>query len=317
MCRVRQYGASSIISLRGILALMIVFHHFQVLYSSDFTWLGQAGFWGVPVCVAFFLFSGYGLMSSFQTKGSLYLNNFVIRRALVLFVPTIILVLSDQLLRFIVDNGFSMQTISNNMVHGIIFLPHLWFVCILYIFYLIFYLSWKISNNFLVFVGAFLLFYSAFITFVNYYKWGAYWYTSGYGFVIGVLLAKFKEICFKFCCSFPLFIVLFICFVAILLYGSIGSVQQSLFAWGSISYLMIPVILFVCTIVAPIKEMITTWLGRYSMEIYLVHVSAMWIVNQYVKPGWILIGGVVVVTLIGSFCLKKMALMVYKRPLYN
>lgn len=65
------------ISLKGVLALMILIHHIyqQTLFGSsslliDYV-LRSFGYWGVS---AFFMLSGYGLMFSLRNGGGMLIN---------------------------------------------------------------------------------------------------------------------------------------------------------------------------------------------------------------------------------------------------
>lgn len=60
------------LQIRGILALLIVFHHITKVYS--FPLFGQGQPLGEVVVAIFFFFSGYGILKQFEQKRNVYLD---------------------------------------------------------------------------------------------------------------------------------------------------------------------------------------------------------------------------------------------------
>lgn len=74
---------------RGILALLIVFHHACKYYV--FPMSSEGGAYGITVVGLFFFFSGYGLMKQYMVKGKTYIDGFLLKRTKKL-VPTFLIV---------------------------------------------------------------------------------------------------------------------------------------------------------------------------------------------------------------------------------
>lgn len=85
---------------RGILALLIVFHHLCKRYVFLMSSEGNA--YGITVVGLFFFFSGYGLVKQYVLKGESYCNGFVLKRAKKLlpsfFIIAILCALAENLL---------------------------------------------------------------------------------------------------------------------------------------------------------------------------------------------------------------------------
>lgn len=85
---------------RGILALLIVFHHVCKYYVFPMSSEGNA--YGITVVGLFFFFSGYGLVKQYVLKGKSYCYGFVLKRAKKLlpsfFIITILCALAENLL---------------------------------------------------------------------------------------------------------------------------------------------------------------------------------------------------------------------------
>lgn len=83
--------------LKGVMAIAIVLHHLAQrtdiylmhLFFEDF---------GVIAVGCFFFISGYGLISSYETKGKAYLTGFILKRWRKLVVPFLFVVVLYQLI---------------------------------------------------------------------------------------------------------------------------------------------------------------------------------------------------------------------------
>lgn len=272
------FSSTSTIPVRGILAIMIILHHFHTLYASEFPWLEQAGFWGVPICTIFFFFSGYGLSASYLCNGKDYLHNFMSNRLHKLFIPIIIVVVLH-LLILALTGRFDIATLLSGLSHGIPILPHLWFVCALVIFYAIFYISIKSTHLFE--VGIVLIIFCTIIyaIIIKLLGWGEIWSASIHGFSLGAILASQEKNFSKLFDIHPtrlmaFFVVFTLLVNAYCIFGNVGLLRFP--AWGTMFCWMLPVVVYALCRLRPItSSKLLTYLGNISLEIYLVHVSVM------------------------------------------
>ena len=70
---ITPYTLSKVRLFKAILPIMIVLHHLSFFYGFP------PGFarLGIPLVACFFLMSGYGLMTSYQSKGLRYFDGFI------------------------------------------------------------------------------------------------------------------------------------------------------------------------------------------------------------------------------------------------
>lgn len=282
------FDAKSTIPLRGLLAVMIVLHHFNTLYPQQYPWLNQAGFWGVPVCTLFFFFSGYGVTISYIKKGKAYLDHFLPKRLHKLLIPIIVVVIIHLFVLCLLD-GFDTETIFEGILHGVLILPHLWFVCALIVFYCAFYISFRFLSSIWLSIIVMGLFTIGYITVINMLGWGTYWISSIHGFVLGIMMAsiiRWVDVLFirhrsAFVSCLPFFSIL------VLTYCLLGSLESfRLPAWGTLFYWQLPFIINLFSGLVRISQCRLLFLsGNLSFEIYLVHVSVMMLLHPIISNG--------------------------------
>ncbi|MCM1413271.1 MAG: acyltransferase [Bacteroides sp.] len=127
-----------------MLALLIICCHYFPRY--DIPLLSTWSWFGAPVVGCFFFLSGYGLSVSFATKGDGYIRGFISKRfarMLPAFVVMTALAWAVKTLAL----GFSPAELADDWIHGVPPLNTSWFVYALLLFYLIFYISAKLSHS--------------------------------------------------------------------------------------------------------------------------------------------------------------------------
>lgn len=295
------FDTESTLPIRGILAIMIVLHHFSTLYGDEYPWLDQAGFWGVPVCTLFFFFSGYGVTISYIKKGKEYLDHFLPKRLHKLLIPIIVVVIIHLFVLYFLD-GFDTETIIKGILHGIPILPHLWFVCALIVFYCAFYISFRFLHSIWLSIIVMGLFTIGYIIVINMLGWGTYWISSIHGFVLGVMMASMiRWIDMLFVCHRSAFVSCFPFFsVLVLAYCLLGSLESfRLPVWGTLFYWMLPFIIYLCNGLVRIPQCrLLSLLGSLSYEIYLVHVCIMMLLYPMISNGCVYFIAIFLLTLV-------------------
>lgn len=132
-------------SLRGILALLIVFHHISL--RTEIPLVGEFGkSAGIPLTALFFLLSGYGLGISYLHKGKKYLDKFFSRRYSKILPPFLLLTLIAVFLRVLLGKALYNQ--ANELVlQGNPPLPNSWFIYAIIYTYAAFYVSAILGKN--------------------------------------------------------------------------------------------------------------------------------------------------------------------------
>lgn len=178
--------------LRGIFAILIIFHHISQRTSSGyiFNTLSYFGFLNVSI---FFVLSGYGLMYQSNLKGDSYLNGFISKR----FPPILIPYINVSILYYILRNSLHIRTRIKDLLLGLIngtpIVSFSWYVIALCYFYLSFYLSCKIFKKYIHILASIFFFtclYCILCYSCNYEPW---WYNSIFSFLFGLILFAYKN----------------------------------------------------------------------------------------------------------------------------
>lgn len=85
-----HFGIEESTSLKGILILGVVLSHLQIFCFKPQDYPIINGFAVLAQVGIFFFISGYGLTSSFQKKGQLYLHGFLSHRLFKIIIPLLI-----------------------------------------------------------------------------------------------------------------------------------------------------------------------------------------------------------------------------------
>lgn len=250
------------LQLKGICALIIVFHHIsQKLSGGLFVLIFQRV--GCLAVAIFFLLSGYGLMKRFNSD-SFYLNQFITKRMIRLGVPYIIYVFiifavmsCELFLR--VENGISYSYLIS------------WFIFSIAIMYFIFWLSYKQSHFGNTKLAILLVVY---ITVCIFLKLPGWWYNASFAFAIGVYMACYEnrfKIFIRKKCWITLGLLL-----AIYEFLNIGKTLLAFQVLNLIVEIFTPSIfamaIFVLGYKIQFRNPLWEKIGKLSMETYLINV---------------------------------------------
>lgn len=266
-----SYG--NLLSLRGVLVIVIIYHHLVVCCSLDikselisylFAHLGY-------LCVAVFLFlSGLGLEYKYNLKGNSYLCTIPLKIVFFLVVylniNTLYLISSPLYSSYTVTlKGFCLGLIDGHPLSG----PS-WFLLNLIALYLIYFVSKKLKFS--------LLFIILGISSLNliywFFSYSVIWGISNLSFIVGILASKFlrsREICIS-----PLRMILY-SGVLLMLFAFTSFLPE--FNYGNIKYLcqLISTPFFSLLVIILYSLFVTkrnwfAFLGKHSLEIFLIHV---------------------------------------------
>lgn len=305
---VMPFNTNAILPLRGILALMIVFHHFPVFYPENYACINVADGWGGSICSLFFLFSGYGLTKSYLIKGDLYLKGFLFKRLLKIALPAALVLGAHFIVQFVVW-GCDYDLLILDVTNILPLLPHYWFIYTLFIFYLIFYLSFKVFRNAM--YGAVII---CIATVIYHYitkdilHFTENWWNSIHGIAFGSIIAniepKVKPWIEDNKTMYRLFVIFNIFMVCI--YNTIGCYLFYLPAWGTVFFLLLPFMLYLCNSLAPLSQCrVLNFFGGISLEIYLVHKSVMDLLHPIVISASVFFVSVILLSILFAWILKN------------
>jgi peptidoglycan/LPS O-acetylase OafA/YrhL len=254
--------------LKGLCCIIVIFVHIPSVHGNAVQ--NATGSFGYICVTLFFMFSAYGLSWSVKHKKG-YLNNFFRKRVLALLTPFIIICLLKSIC------GFKVFRDGTN------------FVFIIFMFYIIFYLSHKyIDQKYReVLICAFVILYSLAGQIANdFYGYESVilkWQTESLGFMYGIIFANliepFKEKAEKH----------YVIKIGILtaVSGILGvtylKYKYILFAGDYILRIIlgisIIILLFTITIHFRIGNTFTKLLGKISYEVFLLHGFVMNVYN--------------------------------------
>lgn len=254
------------IKTKGLLALLIVFHH--VSYYSDSFILKEFNYWGNIICGVFFFLSGYGLMKSKYLKGDIYFCSFLPTHLWKLF-STLIFVMLLFLTSLALSNKLGKYLSLVDCLHGRTFVPNTWFVYAMTYLYIVFYMSFgKIKKRFTsysILLGLTLLY----ILIVKQNGFGSYWYSSVLAFAVGVLVSDMES---KLSIGSLLFNICIWGINFILIMVAIYSLYVSPITYAPFLCAFYPLLFYLILRLFEIKHCaFLAFLGKISYELYVVH----------------------------------------------
>lgn len=123
--------------LRGICALAIMLRHIRI---TDFAPLNVFDYLGNPIVGIFFFLSGYGMLTRIKQTGiDNYMNGFILKRCVPLFVEYIFVWIFNFVCMFLVSGDF-------NFLKKII-TPYSWFIIMIEVLYIVFYIGYKLFKD--------------------------------------------------------------------------------------------------------------------------------------------------------------------------
>lgn len=263
------------ISLKGVLALMILIHHIyqQTLFGSkslliDYV-LRSFGYWGVS---AFFMLSGYGLMFSLRNGGGY--SNKLKKKCRNLYFLTIFLVL----LYWLVDSCFNVPIDTNLLIKSFVFGGTIvgggWYLQVTLVIYLAFYFLEKFDSSRIVLYMT--IFVSVLIVLMMLAHMSIHWYISLLALPLGMTLYLYENKLISFITRnyfrvltsvIVLFSLATICIIS-RENSFIGKFMNLLSYFTQGIWFSLLIILILQKI--NINNRISNLLGNYSLEIFLL-----------------------------------------------
>ena len=265
--------------LRGIAIIMVVLSHYYPLLGMTFSdgiisFSRNIGTVGVAI---FFLLSGYATMISYSKKEN-YLNHYIPKRLLRLYVPFLIVFVLHYILKCIFQGEFVVRYLYSVPIMLLPDTPN-WYLKVQICLYILFYIFAKLlkkNRSIIVSISIMCLLYMI----VGYcLKIDAFWYETIFAFPVGMLLAYKKEVFFRF---FRKHSGIYISFSTIILFAFTfpffmkgGTLFEILFLIGCVQF-----VICICTCICGDFKL-TSLLGKCSLELYLSHMVVIFLYNQF------------------------------------
>lgn len=265
--------------LKGIMALIIVAGHIRdnLIWLND-TFLGQLLTISGYLCVAvFFFFSGYGLMFQYRQRGQTYVDGFPKRRLLDIYAKYLLLIALYATAHILYGSIPTVPILVHSLLFGGTLVYAGWYLQAVLVLYLFFWLVVKFVPNKPMWHGAgFVLSLFAYCGLCWALGCSLMWYQSILGFFLGLIVAYNKEtidahLAKRHTDVWMLLLSLIIC--GAFLVGSklavLGTLITVLSKTMAAPFFVMFAILSLRFI--KIQNRVTTWLGKLSFEIYVIH----------------------------------------------
>lgn len=271
----------STLPIRGFAAISVVFTHIGIYPCYHH---------GFLLVALFFFFSGIGLLYSFKNKAN-YLRGFLPKRFAAILIPwwsaTVIYIIYFSLSGISLSPTQILQSFANPLYNVYHVITPSWYLVTSLFFYLLFFFSYKFLNS----KWAFLFMSLGFIAYVLIFKHlDSRWTNSCITFIMGFFVMEipfFKKILLQnnFKSFSPRFFYTLKMLLATLLTIIFYATNYYKFPANWISC-----IAFVCFVVlflqkVKIRSKILNFLGKISLEIYMIHFIIIFIISKINSAG--------------------------------
>ena len=271
------------VALRGIICIMIMLDHSALLTQAGMTafFFKKAAFFVVGL---FFALSGYGLTASWQRSGG-SVKGFWRKRVKSTILPYLLLSAAAAVVRLLLGERLTMKQMLFSFFNGTPLVRYSWFILVMIVFYVLFYLASILARGdkhlllALSGFGALLLPFA-----MRKLGYEEYWFNAVWTFPLGILwelghariVAAFRRHPWIYlglaavCASW---------FVLIAIY----------FYWFSylgmlLATITITVFIFLLMMKLRVCNPVLLFLGRISLEIYLIHGIVVTVLETVISP---------------------------------
>lgn len=271
-------------SIKGIIAVLIILHHISSIVP-DAKVLAIMKYVGYLLVGIFFLYSGYGLMKSFQTKEN-YLDSFISRRIPTILIPFFLInSIYVLVLAIFYGRAYTVVQIIKYILGVELINSYAWYTVMILVYYLAFYCFFKFFKQKKAMIGISIFVVISILFRIQFRE--TQWFLSEISFLVGILFRYHKENVLDFMrrkytyliinglAGFLLFFLLgFIIEKKGVLIKNVVMIVTSLFFTISVILINEKVLL---------KNKITLFLGQISYEMYLIHKIILFVVKDYIS----------------------------------
>ena len=257
------------LSLKGLLALIIILHHCSLSCSESSYAFRFFSYFGFLVVSIFFFISGYGLMKSFGGKTT---QSFAKKHLVKIGIPFFVFNLLYYGLSVYESHPFSAgYIVYSYLVYGHPIIDSGWYFVVYILLLIVFYCnmrlkpddpSWQIVGSLL-----FCLFWSGFC---KWRAWGNWWHYSNYAYIMGLVMGFKEKIIVDFCKKhYSILLALTLVLFAFVFHLAREN-DNDVFA-HLICSVITPILVFLLFGKFKFGNCLLRWLGKLSLELYLVH----------------------------------------------
>lgn len=298
--------------LKGICAVAIMLHHFTgkiehhmlgVVYSVYM----NAGYLAVAV---FLMISGYCLMLQLEKKGRKYLNHFLQRRLLRLYIPFAICTFFVGLLR--VENPLEIlkNMVTFNFAIESSGMPNAtWFPIAIIVFSIGFFCAATWKEGRFVIIGVFLCaaIWTVLCMMVGV---GTWWYNTAIAFPMGVCLCKYRDRVYQcinkhyWSALIGLIMIFFVTYFIMAIWES--QVILQMICSSALAFLT-----WVICFKVDLNGTIGRWIGKFSFELFLIHSAILEVYYglEFTDSGWTILL-VILICLSVAYALNRLSTLI-------
>lgn len=262
--------------LKGVVAIVILVHHLyqETLIGEEYAVVDYVfrslGYIGVA---CFFFFSGYGLtISNIRSQGE-YFNTFIKSRLLPLYMVNVFLIWFYSGTSLLFTASIDFGKVAQSFLFGNSIVPAGWYLQELLLFYLIYWMSWKISPNKFALIVMVII---SIFPFILLFLLDPHWYISSMAFCAGIIYVKNKSIIDN-----KLANKVFFCYLFVFLSLTTLSAYVSIYILNLRFLISMPLKLYVIAPFIPLalivfssrfeyRSRVFAFLGRYALELYVL-----------------------------------------------
>lgn len=266
--------------LKGLFAVVVVFHHLSQETTGGLL-LPQFGYVGYLAVSVFFFLSGYGLQKSNMASVH-YKDRFLQKRLPKILLPYLAMTLLYWLYIAVGGTVYSVASVLRAIGKGDPIVSYSWYVICICYFYVAFWLFMLICGKWpglmVLCTGIWCAAYAIICKQLNY---GSWWFNSSHLLVLGVFWAAFEPqiLCFvkkHYSLLLPLAVLIsLITFAA----SAENMINLPLVMASAVAFVL-SVLLLLLKI--DLRSCIFSFLGKISLEIYLLHGFLMLILRSYI-----------------------------------
>ena len=228
----------------------------------------------------FFFFSGYGLMCQYQKKGEKYLEGFLIKRVLPLYIVCSVFILFYSVANIALGNEIKPVQVIQSFLFGGTVISKGWYLQSILLWYIFFYVSFKIVNKIAkkqnIGIPILSVFFIVYLILCWILKLESTWYECCFCLILGVAFAMFKEkieSVFSSTVKFLLIVsAVFFLFMTSFVLGNYSILNEEMrIVSKCISAVSFSALVVLLMRILPIKNIITRFLGNIYLEIYILH----------------------------------------------
>lgn len=263
---------------KGFLCIYILLSHFLEIYQWEGIVYNLHSFAYIVVAI-FFMFSGYGLKYSLNSNPN-YLDHFLRKRLLKLYIPYFISVVLIRAIWFISDSQYEFSIVD--FLKSCVGYDAIWFIKVIFIFYFLFWLVYRFCPRYqttVMIVATILYMLIACFVFHTHRQW----YGSVLAFDLGIILADYKgktECVLEKKRSVVLAVIAFVVFSLAYRYTK-DYVFLGWFVCRNLLCLSAMLLFWVITYRIKIGNRFLSFMGKYSYEFFLIHLSVIYLIKRF------------------------------------